>query len=90
MAIGIYFPVRKMTAEKYNAVNEALEAAGQANPPGRTFHCGFHAEDGIHVFDVWESEEKFAAFGEVLMPLLEAQDVHPGEPRIMPVERIVT
>jgi hypothetical protein len=63
MALGIYFAVQGMTAEKFAAVHEQLAAIGQANPPGRTFHAGFHVGNGIHVFDVWESRETFEAFG---------------------------
>jgi hypothetical protein len=49
MALGIYFAVQGMTAEKFAAVHEQLAAIGQANPPGRTFHAGF---------DVWESRRR--------------------------------
>jgi hypothetical protein len=61
MALGIYFAVGGMTAEKFAAVHEQLAAIGQADPPGRTLHAGFHVGDGIHVFDIWESREKFEA-----------------------------
>jgi hypothetical protein len=58
MALGIYFAVQGMTAEKFAAVHEQLAAIGRANPPGRTFHAGFHVGNGIHVFDVWESRRR--------------------------------
>ena len=70
MAIGIYFPVQGMTAEKFATVHERLEAIGQAMPQGRMFHAGFNVDGGIHVFDVWESQESFEAFGQHLMPIL--------------------
>lgn len=82
MALGIYFAVQGMTAEKFAKVHEQLDAIGLAQPPGRTFHAGFHVGDGIHVFDVWESHETFQAFGQHLMPILAENGIDPGEPRV--------
>jgi hypothetical protein len=90
MALGIYFAVEGMSAPKLAAVHEQLSSLGQANPTGRTFHAAFHVGDGIHVFEVWESEEAFAAFGEHLMPILAQHGIDPGEPRIGEIEQIVT
>ncbi len=89
MALGIYFPVKNMTAEKFREVHRQLDEVGQANPAGRTFHAGFNVDGEIQVFDVWESEETFAAFGELLMPILAGLGIDPGEPQISPIELIV-
>jgi hypothetical protein len=88
MAIGIYFAVKGMSPDKFAEVHERLSAIGQADPPGRTFHAGFNVDGGIHVFDVWESQEQFQAFGEHLMPLLAELGIDPGEPRIGEIELI--
>jgi hypothetical protein len=90
MALGIYFPVKNMPADKFREVHRQLDAIGQANPAGRTFHAGFDVGGEIQVFDVWDSEETFAAFGQHLMPILAGLGVDPGEPRISPIELIVT
>lgn len=90
MALGIYFPVKGMSAEKFATVHKQLSAIGQANPTGRTFHAGFHVGDEIQVFDVWDSEETFAAFGEHLMPILAQLGIDPGEPQISEIELLVT
>ena len=90
MALGIYFAVQGMTAEKFSTVHERLEAIGQANPSGRTFHAGFHVDGGIHVFDVWESQDSFEAFGQHLMPILAELGIDPGEPRIGEIELIMS
>ena len=89
MAIGIYFPVQGMTAEKYDNVISQLEDAGAGAPAGRSYHCAFQGEAGLHVFDVWESQEAFDAFGETLMPILGAAGIDPGEPMISPVHNII-
>jgi hypothetical protein len=90
MALGIYFAAEGMTADEYAAVHEQLAAVGQVNPPGRTFHAGFHVGNGIHVFDVWESQEAFDAFGQHLMPILAKNGIDRGEPRIGEIERVMT
>lgn len=90
MAVGIYFAVRGMTAEKFATVHAQLDAIGQANPPGRTFHAGFHVGDEIHVFDMYDSQEAFEAFGQHLMPILASLDIDPGEPRIGEIELVMT
>jgi hypothetical protein len=89
MAFGVYFAVQGMTAEKYHEVHDALAAAGQSEPAGRSFHAGFHMGDGIHVFDVWESMEDFGAFGEHLMPILAERGIDPGEPQIAEIEMLI-
>lgn len=88
MPIGIYIELQNLTADTYAAINARL--CDLDDPPGRTFHAAFHVEDQIHVFDVWESGDAFEAFGAVLLPLLAAYGVDPGQPRIGEIERIVT
>ena len=89
MALGIYFAVQNMSNEKFQSVHAALDAIGQAEPKGRTFHCGFDmGGDNIHVFDVWESQEDFEAFGQHLMPILAEREIDPGEPVIAEIVRI--
>jgi hypothetical protein len=55
-----------------------LEKAFELSPelghqPQRRFHQAFETETGFTVIDTWESEAAFAAFGELLGPVL--QDV---------------
>jgi hypothetical protein len=82
MAIGIYFPVQGMTLDTYNQVHARLSEIGQGEPDGRTSHTGFAVGDGVQVFDVWESPEKFEAFGEHLMPILGELGIDAGQPVI--------
>jgi hypothetical protein len=89
MAIGIYFAVQGMSADKYDDVIRKLEDAGQGAPAGRAYHCAFEGENGLQVFDVWDSQETFDAFGETLMPILAAAGIDPGEPMISPVHNII-
>ena len=89
MAIGIYFAVQGMSPDKYDDVIRKLEDAGQGAPAGRTYHAAFEGEGGLHVFDVWDSQESFAAFGETLMPILAEAGIDPGEPMVSQVHNII-
>ncbi len=64
-----------MTAEIYAAVLKELEAAGIGAPAGRMYHVSFLTGDGVQVIDVWESDALFKAFGDKLMPILQAKGV---------------
>jgi hypothetical protein len=90
MAIGFYFAPDAMSAAQYDDVTSKLEEAGQGAPAGRLYHFAFEAEGGIAVFDVWESQESFDAFGETLMPILAGAGVDPGQPMVSEVHNIIT
>jgi len=47
------------------------------------------SETGWFVVDVWESLEKFSAFGDTLMPLMEAVGVSQTPPVIREVHNII-
>ena len=89
MALGYYFAPTAFSAEQYDETLRRLDAAGAGAPAGRSYHCAFEGEGGINVFDVWDSEESFAAFGETLMPILTELGVDPGEPHVAKVHNIV-
>jgi hypothetical protein len=82
MAIGIYFPVEGMSPDKYQQVHARLDEVGQGSPEGRSSHTGFQVGDEVKVFDVWDSQEAFEAFGQHLIPILQEAGVSPGDPVI--------
>lgn len=89
MAIGVYFASQSMTAQKYSEVLKQLEAAGAGSPKGRLYHSSFGDPNDLHVFDVWESQAEFDAFGTTLMPILAKNGVTPGQPQIMPIHNVI-
>lgn len=89
MALGIYFAPESMTSADYDEVIRRLEEAGQGAPAGRRYHVAFSGRGGLEVFDVWESQEAFDAFGQVLMPILAEVGVDPGRPQVAEVHNIV-
>lgn len=86
MAIGVYFHPESMSVEQYDRVIRRLEEMGAGSPPGRTYHCAFQVGDGLHVFDVWNSQEELDSFfDEAVMAILDEVGIDPGEPDISPI-----
>jgi hypothetical protein len=85
MSIVVRFPPSNVTKDQYDQVRSALEDAGEWPPQGCEMHACFGPEQDIRVSEIWESPEAFEAFGETLMPKLEAADIQlAGEPEIYP------
>lgn len=89
MAIGVYFSPESMSAAQYDETMNKLEAAGASSPKGRQHHSCFGPSDHLMVYDVWESEDAFAEFGETLMPILAEVGLDPGQPDVMPIHNII-
>lgn len=89
MALALYFSPSSFTAERYDETIKKLEAAGAAAPAGRLYHCAFEVDGLIQVFDVWESQEAFEAFGATLVPIMTELGADPGTPMISSVHNII-
>jgi hypothetical protein len=89
MAIGMYFTPGSFTPARYDEAIARLEAAGAAAPPGRLYHVALETDGLIQVFDVWESQELFEAFGATLVPILTELGVDPGAPQVSPVHNVI-
>ena len=87
--IGAYFSPVSMNAAQYEDVLRRLEAAGHGKPKGRLHHSSFGPEDHLMVFDIYDSQENFEAFGAVLMPILAEVGIDPGTPDVMPVYKVI-
>ena len=83
--IVVVFNCPGMTLKQYDSVWDDLRAAGQTEPNGLLHHIGAPTANGWMVVDVWESEEHFNKFGEILMPLLQKNQVPETEPVVMPL-----
>ena len=70
MALGMYFTPSSFTPARYDDTLKRLEEAGAGSPPGRLYHVAMEADGLIQVFDVWESEASFQAFGKTLLPIM--------------------
>ncbi|HVA09233.1 MAG TPA: hypothetical protein VNG12_21075 [Acidimicrobiales bacterium] len=89
MALGMYFTPSSFTPELYEATIKKLDEAGAGAPAGRQYHVALESNGLIQVFDVWDSEESFQAFGETLLPIMAELGADPGSPQVMPVRNII-
>jgi hypothetical protein len=89
MALGFYFAHEGFTPDKYAEAIKQLAAAGQGAPQGRTMHVALESNGVIQVFDIWESQETFDAFGPTLMPILAGLGVKLNEPMVGLVHNVI-
>jgi len=89
MAVGIYFTPSSFTPARYDDALKRLDAAGAGSPPGRLYHVAMEADGLIQVFDVWESEATFQAFGETLLPIMKDLEVDSGQPQASRIHNII-
>jgi hypothetical protein len=89
MAVWLYFTPSGFTRTKYDETIRKLNEAGAGAPPGRTYHVALESNDGIQVFDIWDSQEAFQAFGQTLIPILSGLGVDPGEPMVSTVHNVI-
>jgi hypothetical protein len=82
MALGFYITAKGFTQDRYDTTLAQLEEAGVGAPAGRLSHVALETDGEIQVFDIWESQEAFDAFGATLIPILTAAGVEINEPMV--------
>ena len=91
MSIVVRFAPQSVTTEKYDqTVKRFDEAFGEGfMPDGCEMHVAFVDSDGnVRVSEIWDSREKFEAFGEKLGPLLAEAGIDAGQPEVFEVHRL--
>jgi hypothetical protein len=84
MSIVVRFPPSNVTKQQYDTVRSAVTEAGDWPADGCQIHVLFGDENDVRVTEVWESREKFEAFGEKLRPEMEEAGIQlSGEPEIL-------
>lgn len=95
MSVVAVFQSPNLTQENYEETVRKLTGGGRLESPadwpveGLLVHIAGQGASGFRVVDVWESEDAFRRFGEVLMPLLEEAGIE-GEPDIYPAHTVVS
>ena len=89
MAVGLYFTPSGFTKDKYDEAIRKLEENGAGTPAGRTYHVALESDGAIQVFDIWESQDAFEAFGQTLVPILSELGVDPGQPMAAEVHNVI-
>ena len=59
------------------------------SPQWRSTHVALESNGEIQVFDVWNSQEEFDAFGSTLLPILAAHGVELKEPMVARVHNVI-
>jgi hypothetical protein len=89
VALGFYFVHEGFTADKYDSAIKQLDSAGAGAPKGRSLHVALESDGAIQVFDIWDSQQDFEAFGSVLLPILAGLDVDLKEPMAATVHNVI-
>ena len=89
MAIGMYFGQGDFPADRIRRGDRPARGRRCGGAAGRSYHVALEVDGKIAVFDVWESQEAFDAFGATLMPILTELGVDPGPPAVMPVHNVI-
>ena len=89
MSILVRYPPSNVSKGTYDTVKKTLTDAGEWPADGCELHVCFGPEDDVRVSEIWESQEKFEAFGPTLQPRLEEGGVQlSGEPEILEVHAV--
>jgi hypothetical protein len=78
-----------VSTDQYDETIRKLEDQGDFPPDGLELHVAFMVDGQLRVSEVWDSQEKFEAFGERLMPVLADVGIEPGEPTILEVHNTI-
>ena len=89
MSILIRFEPDSTSKDQYDEAVRRLEEAGDFPPEGLDLHVCFVVDGNLAVSEVWDSREKFDAFGEKLMPILADIGIEPGEPKELEVHNVI-
>ena len=89
MSVLIRFEPASVTTEQYDEAVQRLEEAGEIPADGLDYHVCFKVDGNLRVSEIWDSREKFDAFGEKLMPVLQDIGIEPGEPKELEIHNII-
>ncbi len=85
-----FAPASNVTTEQYDETVRRLEKLGDWLPEGLEYHVAFRSNDGLRVSEIWDSRERFDAFGERLMPVLKDVGIElSGEPEMLQIHNII-
>ena len=88
-SIVVQFTFPNLGANIYEGIVKDLEEAGMGNIPERLYHVAAQNGSDWNVTDVWESEEAFKKFSDVLIPIHIKNGGQPVEPLVLPVHNII-
>lgn len=91
MSIVVRITPSNMTRQQYDSVRNALTASGDWPADGCQLHLLFGEENDLRVSEIWESREKYEAFGEKLRPRIDEAGIQmSGEPEVFEAHMVET
>ena len=81
--IGVYMQSVFDDGRAIQEVDDRLRSAVGGPIEGLKIHTCFREGEGLAIFDVWESQEKFEALGSKLMPIVAELDVEISPPQFV-------
>ena len=91
MSIVVRFHQTALQGSSTTRYRNSLTDAGDWPPDGCELHVLFGDESDLRVSEVWESREKFEAFGEKLLPKLDEAGIQlSGEPEMFEAHIVET
>jgi hypothetical protein len=89
MSILVRFTPASLSGETYDETIRKVEESGEWPPDGLDYHVCFGEDGALNVSEIWDSQEKFEAFGERLMPILAEAGIDAGEPQVIPIHNVI-
>jgi len=89
VSILVRFAPSGATTDQYDETIRRLESQGDWPPNGLEYHVAFSSGGNLRVSEIWESRERFEAFGQRLMPILSEVGIDPGEPEVLEIHNII-
>ena len=89
MSFVLHFRPSGFPLAMYIEAVKQLEAAGAGSPKGRSCHVCYGSPNSVQVTDVWDSIEEFQAFGQTLLPIMQALGADPGQPEIQEGNNVI-
>ncbi len=91
MSIVVRFHPANVTIAQYEDVVRRERGTGDKFPPdGRAYHTCFGTDGDLQVSEIWDSQEQFQAYGDVLMPILADVGIQfSGEPEVFEVHNTI-
>ena len=79
MPVAVHISPARMSKDSYERLIGDLHASGV--PDGRLYHAAY-GDDGVEIFEVWESQEQFDAHRDRMMALMQGAGIDAGVGRI--------
>jgi hypothetical protein len=89
VSVVVRYQPTGLTRQQYDEVSRRMEGSGAWPPDGMDMHVMFGTEGELRVSEIWDSEDKWRAFTDKLLPALEEVGVHMGaDPEVLQVHEL--